>query len=490
MIDQANHQAKLAQANAFIAEHACEVNKRFYPGYHLAARYGWINDPNGFCYALGKYHIFYQFYPYDAKWGPMHWGHATSSDLIHWQHEEVALAPSEDYDRDGCFSGSAIEHDGKLYLIYTGHKVLVEAGDNSICREVQALAVSTDGIHFEKLGVVIEPEHEDIHNFRDPKVWQDEAGLFHVVFGATNLKHEGEIRHYTSTDLRKWQFVSVIKEMEDQSFMYECPDFFELPRKAGEASTWVLATSPMGQAPFGYHRQNPSVNSWQTGTFDGVNFTAQGKLYEVDRGHDFYATQSTATPDGRRIVLAWMNMWKLPFLNYGDHWCGALTLPREITLRDGHLCQAPVKEVESLRTTSYALGDLTLKSSIQTLSCNSALELSFKFKPQDNDAEQYGIAIGNSLRLFIDRQTKTLTLFRLNLNTTSYRALELDWDKEHELRIFIDNSSIEVFVDGGYDTMTSNFFGPDHTVTLYSTNGSATFQGVTYHDLATPLFHS
>ena len=131
-----------------------------------------------------------------------------------------------------------------------------------------------------------------------------------------------------------------------------------------------------------------------------------------------------------------------------------------------------------------------LKSSIQTLSCNSALELSFKFKPQDNDAEQYGIAIGNSLRLFVDRQTKTLTLFRLNLNTTSYRALELDWDKEHELRIFIDNSSIEVFVDGGYDTMTSNFFGPDHTVTLYSTNGSATFQGATYHDLATPLFHS
>ena len=84
MIDQATHQAKLAQANAFIAAHAAEVDKRFYPGYHLAARYGWINDPNGFCYALGKYHIFYQFYPYDAKWGPMHWGHATSTDLIHW----------------------------------------------------------------------------------------------------------------------------------------------------------------------------------------------------------------------------------------------------------------------------------------------------------------------------------------------------------------------------------------------------------------------
>ena len=485
LMDQTRHQELVAKANQFIKAHHNEVNKQSYPHYHLAPRYGWINDPNGFCYALGKYHIFYQFYPYDAKWGPMHWGHATSTDLIHWQHELVALAPSEDYDRDGCFSGSAIEHDGKLYLIYTGHKVLVEAGDDSIAREVQALAVSTDGIHFEKLGVVIEPEDEGIHNFRDPKVWKDETGLFHVVFGATNLKHEGEIRQYTSHDLMHWELVSVIKEMEDNAFMYECPDFFEV-----NDHKWVLATSPMGQAPVGYNRQNPSVNSWQSGSFDGKTFTPDTKLYEVDHGHDFYATQSTSTPDGRRIVLAWMNMWKLPFLNYSHHWCGALTLPREITYKNGHLYQAPVKEAQSLRLSEHhvAAADSTLKSTFKTLTSNAATELQFSFKPDENSAEQYGIAIGNSIRLFVDRQTKTLTLFRLDLNATSYRALPIAWEQEHKLQIFIDNSSIEVFVDDGHDTMTSNFFGTDHTVSLYATNGQAEFKGLTVYDLERPLF--
>ncbi len=492
-MDQQRHQELLAKANAFIEEHYNEVDKSSYPHFHLAARYGWINDPNGFCYALGKYHIFYQFYPYDAKWGPMHWGHATSTDLIHWKHEEVALAPSEDYDRDGCFSGSAIEHDGKLYLIYTGHKVLVEAGDNSICREVQALAVSTDGVHFEKLGVVIEPEDENIRNFRDPKVWRDDAdGLFHVVFGATNLQHAGEIRHYTSSDLFHWNLISVVKEMEDNAFMYECPDFFELPATdaEGKAGKWVLATSPMGQAPVGYTRQNPSVNSWQSGSFDGKVFTPESNLYEVDRGHDFYATQSTATPDGRRVLLAWMNMWKLPFLNYPDHWCGALTLPREISYKDGHLYQKPVREAASLRTKEYAMSaaDSTLKSTFKVVTTNAATEISFKVTPQENDAEQYGIAIGNSIRLFFDRQTKTLTLFRLDLNATSYRALPLAWDQEHELQIFIDNSSIEVFIDGGHDTMTSNFFGKDHSVSLYATNGQAAFKETRVYDLERPMF--
>lgn len=486
MLDQTKHQEALAKANAYIKEHANEVNKRFYPNFHLAAPYGWINDPNGFCYALGKYHIFYQFYPYDSKWGPMHWGHATSTDLIHWEHQEVALAPSEDFDISGCFSGSAIEHDGKLYIMYTGHHVFVEAGDDSIFREVQVLAVSEDGIHFKKIGPVIEPEEGIIH-FRDPKVWKDDTGLFHMIFGVCNLQNAGEIRHYTSKDLLNWDFVSIIKEMEDNAFMYECPDFFEV-----NDNKWILATSPMGQAPQGYNRQNPSVNSWQSGSFDGKSFTPDTKLYEVDHGHDFYATQSTGTPDGRRIVLAWMNMWKLPFLNYPEHWCGALTLPREISFKDGHIYQKPVREAESLRLakTEYSDADCTLKSTIKAISNNSATELNFSFKPSDNDAEQYGIAIGNSIRLYVDRQTKTLTLFRLDLNATSYRALPISWDEEHKLQIFIDNSSIEVFIDDGHDAMTTNFFGTDHSISIYATNGQASFKGLTVYDLERPLFNA
>ncbi|MCK0527146.1 glycoside hydrolase family 32 protein [Anaerobiospirillum sp. NML120449] len=482
-MDHKRHQELVNKANEYIESHSNEVNRRLYPGYHLAARTGWINDPNGFCYALGKYHIFYQFYPYDAQWGPMHWGHAVSDDLIHWEHVPVALAPSEDFDKDGCFSGSAIEHDGKLYLMYTGHVVTGAEGDNSQVREVQALAVSEDGINFTKLGTVIEPE-DGITNFRDPKVWKDDKGQFHVVFGVTNLQGAGEIRQYVSEDLKNWKQISIIKEMEDQAFMYECPDFFEV-----NDNKWVLATSPMGQAPEGYTRQNTSVNSWQSGSFDGLNFVPDSKLYEVDRGHDFYATQSTATPDGRRVVIAWMNMWRLPYLSAPDRWCGALTLPRVITWKDGHLYQQPVEETKSLRLKEYSFDNSAtrLTSTVKHINNSSALELLMKFKPSDNDAEQYGLAIGNSIRLFVDRQTRTLTMFRTDLNATSYRALPLEWDKEHELHIFIDSSSIEVFVDHGHDVMTTNFFGADHNVSLYATNGTAAIRDVKVYELDRPF---
>lgn len=480
----ASHDELVKKANDYIEEHYNEVNKRIYPHFHLAPRLGWCNDPNGFCYALGKYHIFYQYYPYDAKWGPMHWGHAVSTDLIHWEHVPVALAPSEDFDISGCFSGSAIEHDGKLYLIYTGHHTIVDAGDDSIFREVQAVAVSEDGINFKKLGVVIEPEEGFMH-FRDPKVWKEKDGTFHMVFGVSTPNKEGQIRHYTSSDLMKWDYQGIIKDMEDNAFMYECPDFFEV-----NDNNWILAASPMGQSPDGYNRQNHHINSWQSGKFDGKTFTPSSKLYEVDHGHDFYATQSAFAPDGRRILLAWMNMWCLPYITYGDKWCGALTLPREICIKDGHIYQAPVREAESLRLKEYKVADKDAKltSTIKTLTSNSATEVLFKFKPCENDAEQYGLAIGNSIRLFVDRQNKSLTIFRTDLNATSYRCLPIEWDKEHDLRIFIDNSSIEVFIDGGHDTMTSNFFGGDHTVSLYSTNGTAQFKDVVVYDLERPLF--
>lgn len=134
----------------FIAANESKVNKRWYPRFHIAPRVGWCNDPNGFAYAGGKYHLFYQYYPYEPKWGPMHWAHVTSKDLVHWQRQPVALFPDHPYDADGCFSGSGIEKDGKLYLLYTGHVDLLKKPGQPDRIETQALAVSVDGVHFEK----------------------------------------------------------------------------------------------------------------------------------------------------------------------------------------------------------------------------------------------------------------------------------------------------------------------------------------------------
>ncbi len=135
------------KANAYIQAEKGNVNSIFKPQAHLTPETGWINDPNGFVYFRGEYHLFYQFNPYESVWGPMHWGHAKSKDLVNWEHLPVALAPDKDYDKDGCFSGSAIVKDDVLWLMYTGHIV----NEDGTVSQVQNMAFSTDGIHFEKL---------------------------------------------------------------------------------------------------------------------------------------------------------------------------------------------------------------------------------------------------------------------------------------------------------------------------------------------------
>lgn len=146
----------IRKANQYIDENREKVDQQYRGAFHLLPPIGWMNDPNGFVYFRGEYHLFYQFYPYDSVWGPMHWGHAKSKDLLHWEELPVALAPSESYDKDGCFSGSAIVKDDKLYLLYTGH-----VDDEQKREETQCLAVSTDGITFEKLPTnpVIHAQH-------------------------------------------------------------------------------------------------------------------------------------------------------------------------------------------------------------------------------------------------------------------------------------------------------------------------------------------
>lgn len=135
------------KANAYIQAEKVTVDTTFIPERHFVPEIGWINDPNGFVYFKGEYHLFYQFNPYESVWGPMHWGHAKSKDLVNWEHLPVALAPDKDYDKDGCFSGSAIVKDDTLWLMYTGNIV----NEDGSVRQVQNMAYSTDGIHFEKI---------------------------------------------------------------------------------------------------------------------------------------------------------------------------------------------------------------------------------------------------------------------------------------------------------------------------------------------------
>ena len=220
---------KIEQVNRYIKENRHRVNHCYRGKFHLLPPIGWMNDPNGFVYYKNEYHLFYQFYPYDSLWGPMHWGHAKSKDLIHWEELPVALAPSEVYDRNGCFSGSAIVIDDKLVLIYTGH---VEEGN--VRTETQCMAVSHDGIHFEKYAgnPVIGENHikgiADIADFRDPKIMKYDNHYYTVVASKTE-DNRGQILLFESDNCFDWRFKSVLLVgKEDQGIMWECPDLFEL----------------------------------------------------------------------------------------------------------------------------------------------------------------------------------------------------------------------------------------------------------------------
>ncbi|MHC8772193.1 glycoside hydrolase family 32 protein [Escherichia coli] len=462
---------RLALAQSALEKLCARRGNAWYPIFHLAPPAGWMNDPNGLIYFNGRYHAFFQHHPASAYQGPMHWGHATSTDMLHWQHEPIALAPGDKYDRDGCFSGSAVDDDGVLSLIYTGHICLDDRGNDSIIREVQCLATSHDGIHFEKQGCVLTPP-EGIMHFRDPKVWHED-GSWWMVIGARDASDNGQVLLYRGTSLRDWHLEHVLAHSAaGKSYMWECPDFF----RCGNFH-WLMF-SPQGMPPSGYRFRNlfqsgVLAGSWKPGSV----FALKGGFEELDYGHDFYAPQSTLAEDGRRIIMAWMNMWDSPVPTRSEAWAGCLTLPREVFERDGRLCQRPVREVESLRKKCQPLSPVRLQG-LQLLTENvQAAELLVTWHTVDSHAEHYGVRLGDGLRLYVDNQAGRLVLWRYypEEGLDGYRSVELPDTEYLTLRIFLDRSSVEVFVNDGEATLSSRIYpqADSRQLSLYAAHGDA-----------------
>lgn len=462
---------RLALAQSALEKLCARRGNAWYPIFHLAPPAGWMNDPNGLIYFNGRYHAFFQHHPASAYQGPMHWGHATSTDMLHWQHEPIALAPGDKNDRDGCFSGSAVDDDGVLSLIYTGHICLDDRGNDSIIREVQCLATSHDGIHFEKQGCVLTPP-EGIMHFRDPKVWHED-GSWWMVIGARDASDNGQVLLYRGTSLRDWHLEHVLAHSAaGKSYMWECPDFF----RCGNFH-WLMF-SPQGMPPSGYRFRNlfqsgVLAGSWKPGSV----FALKGGFEELDYGHDFYAPQSMLAEDGRRIIMAWMNMWDSPVPTRSEAWAGCLTLPREVFERDGRLCQRPVREVESLRKKCQPLSPVRLQG-LQLLTENvQAAELLVTWHTVDSHAEHYGVRLGDGLRLYVDNQAGRLVLWRYypEEGLDGYRSVELPDTEYLTLRIFLDRSSVEVFVNDGEATLSSRIYpqADSRQLSLYAAHGDA-----------------
>ena len=251
----------LQKARDFEKKYLPRVKKDEVPRFHVTGGVGWINDPNGFSVYKGEYHLFFQYYPYDTKWGPMHWGHVKTNDFVHWDRLPCALAPDQPYDKDGCFSGGAVElPDGRQLIMYTGNRNTRRSNGSIVSCQTQCLAVG-DGADYTKIpnNPVLDakdlPEGGSPVDFRDPKIWYEE-GKFHAVVGNRSADKSGSILLFESGDGFDWHFASILASCHNQfGKMWECPDFFELDGRH------VLLTSPQDMSSMGleFHPGNSTL---------------------------------------------------------------------------------------------------------------------------------------------------------------------------------------------------------------------------------------
>lgn len=482
-------QEELARAEQGIKELLSGRKDRWYPKAHIAGRAGWINDPNGLSYFNGRYHVFFQMHPFGTDWGPMHWGHVSSADLVTWRHEPVALAPSTEVDRDGVFSGSAVVSDeGELVVYYTGNRWRTghKSGGGV---QGQCVAKSRDGVHFEKRGTAIDPL-ADLEHFRDPKVWKQE-GTWCMVVGVCSADNRGEVWLYTSPDLGEWTFERVLfRDPNPDVFMLECPDLFPL------GDHWVLACSPMGLRPDGYLHRNELNAGYYVGDWArGADFVPLTDYRPIDWGAQYYAAQSLEAPDGRRIILAWMGGFDAPIPSkVEDGWCGQLTVPRELGLdADLRLRANPVQEYAALRTDATDLGSFRLGPDEQRLILSDvdAADIAIVLNLSASTAERVGLAVnktpdGHETLVAWDDLAQRVLLDRRNAGAgeRGYRAAPFSGDVL-KLRVLVDRASVEVFVDDGAATLSSLTFAADgpRTIELYAESGSAQVDSLVVHRL-------
>lgn len=415
------------------------ITKTKEPAFHITGETGWINDPNGLIYYNGQYHAFFQYHPYDTKWGPMHWGHVVSDDLTNWKYLPVALTPGDDCDKNGCFSGTAIIHDQKLWLMYTGF-IENEGGDS--IRQVQCLAESSDGITFKKHGIVIGenllPDGYSPCDFRDPKVWHHEDHFWCVV-AARKMEGRGRILLYKSKDLFTWEYVSDLFGTDSAGTMIECPDY-------NEELGCLLFCEQFQPSENGIHL-NVHTSRWSTGKID----YSTGRFIEenrgiVDYGFDFYAPQMFA---GKPVLMGWLNMWdrNVPSEKYG--FAGMLTVPRSVSIKDGRLYQAPVVNCGKAHKIagSGKLADKVCKGVITIKATN--LER-FALKMRSNGVHYTQMTLEND-QWVLDRSKSGETITGVEKDADSLngiRRMPCSDKKEVTVTVVMDDFSVEIFEGG------------------------------------------
>lgn len=415
---------------------------QYYPSYHIAAPVGLINDPNGWIQWNGVYHLFYQWMPFHTGHGAKVWGHVTSTNLVDWKEEQPALLPTDVYDKDGCYSGSAIVYNNKLYLFYTGN--VKKDGKRE---SYQCVAVSEDGIHFEKQGPVIFVSEGYTAHFRDPKVWQ--AGeMFYLVLGAQRDDEIGCVVLYQSKDLLNWEFVNEIAG--GYGYMWECPDYFHLDARE------VFLFSPQGLEQDGEKFMNTFQSGYAFGKWQEDNTFNLDSFVEIDKGFDFYAPQTTLDDKGRRLLFGWMGMADEHEQYHPTHqykWIHQLTIPRELMVIGDQIYQQPVAEMQLLRKEKLLNNEVVANQ--QQFSMSRTTEM---YADNQNNTD-FTFSIFNTITIVYSSENKKITVSRKALanGKIEYRYGTVK-NQVKELHFFIDKSSLELFVNNGEVVFSMRMF--------------------------------
>lgn len=428
--------------------------------FHVQPKTGLLNDPNGFSFYKGRYHLFYQWFPLGPVHGVKYWYHMSSENLVDWQDEGIALEPDSFYDSHGVFSGSGLVVEDQLHLFYTGNTrtddwvripyqchAIMDASGNIVKADSPLISDSPAGF---------------TDNFRDPKVFEYQ-GHYLALIGAETSEHRGKVVYYKSDNLKDWEYQGIIgtKPYPNAGFMWECPDYFE------QDGQGVLLFSPQGMQAEGDRFQNIFQSGYllgapidfQTGQFD------HGAFQELDKGFDFYAPQTMQDPLGRRLLVGWLGLPGVDCVTDDDGWAHCLTLPRELVIENNHLYQRPIPELKALRKAHHSYSGDLHEETIDLQDISRTYEL--KLKVTAEELEHFALTLrkghGEETVFSYDHHAGKLELdLRKSGKTVTAeygRTRSCDFQAEYlELHLFLDESSLEIFVNDGHEVFTSRLF--------------------------------
>ena len=428
------------------------------PKIHLTAPRNWINDPNGFIYYKGEYHLFYQYFPYGTNWGTMHWGHATSKDLINFEHHPIAIFPSKKFDSNGCFSGTALIKDDKLNFYYTGINYLRTADenihipyDNESFEACQVKISSEDGYTFDNFNdkrVVVPPIRDKklghVTHTRDPKVWKYKDG-YSMILGSKFKKdgvegHVGEALFYTSKDGEHWEYKNRCFD-ETLGDMWECPDLVNVDGK------YIFIMSPEHITDDGVNYTNNSIYSIVDFDEETCEMKINNEYNYLDEGLDVYAPQTTLDKNGNRIVIGWVRM---PKKFDGEEWIGMMTLPRVISVIDNKVHFTVPDYIQNLFTKEIEASKFNL---------NTPCRIKAKLTSEGSiNIGGYKISVKDD-RIVADRSD---VFIDCDLKAVEFKSSKLDGT--YDLDIFVDKGIVEIFINDGQYVITNVVYNMNSSI--------------------------